>query len=1151
MFRLDFVASNSRITYLTNGQTGETFCYKPFVCDQIDTGSPEFKLIAELFLGYPINNGNDTASARLVYGLGPLWLRARQDAQSVEFISSGIVGPDEDGRQELLGDFDQYLVELRQGNNNNNGPVQDSGSDTLSSLSFFFPAGRQARHFVDSIYWFTKGTDGQHKNAAIARVIGIDLSSVSEWIFKLPIGYGCVRDGQFDKELQLNVGLVLLHQGFPSQVLFDITTSRPNDELLYSWSSRRFSLSWLRYPLSRVDGNRNETENYYVTHVKERDQQTGKLVRTKRVWWAPSSKGQALIYEIDQTSGACSVGHKNVKDQLILDFPGNQNEDKPIVLSADQISFLFSDNSGYHLIDPGESYGEGKFLNAYYEKRVNNFELTADGTVVWQGPVSIIKQISSYSEYFDKRLNKKQVSRRFRKFKYLTLFEDYRTVLTIIFYSQQFDKLYYKAVIELLGNHGVDLEYVHKQLDVSSCFSADQQNNIVIKYPIEEPNLVKQLEDRQRTIKVHLFLNLFGQTQLSPLQITNFETSFDYFNMHLRMTLLNLPLTHTFAVQKSARLVGADSSSGRVDLVEMPASSVDKCAAHCEHYNCLRFSYHAQLRECRIELTRNDANVMGDPGSELYSYVNRSAIRATIWQSASYLSANELLDGPRPRLDSRSVIEMFQQMIEQDQTDATPSNNLAKVNTNPLVLRIQVDPDDGVESLASPNEVVMRPVSLGSDFESMNEYVKQIQIDTNDNLSTTDPLTELIKFGGQFAIEYNLLLEDREFNKDIGPGLDTSNQLTTSYEDCANYCENNDCRSFSYCSQNEECRITNYHYEKFIKKYSTESRSLSGCNIYTLDYLSKFENYGVTLAPTNVSKLVDGSSPRDCANWCMNEQSFKCQGFFYCKISAQAGSSSSDTFKCGLINKHVNRFPNEHKSLMLHGDEIRQAVNKQQQVCSFYSRSYLAQFDQFHGKKIDMYRDVETSLWQMFISGSDAENCAKLCIERTCLAFYVCAQREGPSVRQTCQLSLNQIKRSQLVEEKRCTTFVLSDKSHFNKKKLKLISEPADNDNDKRPDKEASIDQTQQRPPDVTLDQQQEEAMSMVNDISQPVLELLSATDSQDGSGRQMGGSNWLAKLFSLSFGLVLGVTLVVVWNEAYARGWLDKIRNRLQFGRA
>lgn len=1146
-FRLDLISSAGRTSYLTNGKTGETFRYKAFTCEPITEKSDEFQVFAKLFLGYPISDQSTLSTGPvLVYGLGPLWLRAKERALSVDYRPADKLNPlTVEGKHKLSVELDQYILGMPMAY------AQDKGN---LRLRFLFPAG--LNHFVEIVDWLVADSKGRTGVQARVRLINLDLSPLDGFVFQIPVGYGCTRADKINQQMALDVGLSLLHEGFPNQISLGITTSRPNDDIISassSWSSHKYTASLMRYSMALPPSEESpkDSESYFVSLMQERDEQSGRLKRTKRIWWLPTSKvddkTQALVYEFDLSTSDetnCRMSHRNLKDQLVLNFPGApkvpdsppDQSKKRMMLSLDQILFLLQDNTNYHVISNIEQSDssaidqrDGRFKSLYYEKRVNHFELTYEGAVAWSGPVSIVKQVNSYSQYLNQQSEKKSdESKSSNSSKRLKLPEDYKTKLSLFFYSNDFQNLHYKAVIELLGNHEVDLDYLQKQLDVSNCFPLDKQKSIVVKYPIENPSITKQLEEKLEQIRTQMFQNLFEKTVFFPLQVANLEASFDYFNLQLRMTLLDLPLTHTFKLQRGSRLIKDREGKTTIDrnaLHVSSASSADKCAERCDHYNCFRFSFDPELAECHIELIPGKAKLVEKPSCELYSYVKRSD--ALYWRSSRL--ANEMTEVSRPQLSPRSVVEMLEQMLMNEQS----ADDLERVN--PLNVRLHINSvaeNDNQDQDQTKTELILRPMSIESDLESMNEFQKLSQYDLNES---SDDQTD----GGPFnRLQYALVIEDRAFNQDIGQVL----HGLASYEDCAQYCENNDCRSFSYCQQNEECRVTNLHDEKYISRYSKPKAFVAKCNVYSLDYLTKFEDYGKMILPAEVRKTSDGSSAADCANICMDEQSFACQGFYFCRIPAKSLIGGlSDLTKCYLVDQHVDdHLRHKHSLQRIPSDSNPEAGNSEsREDCSFFSRSYLAQFEKFYGKKIV---PSSTSGEPTFVvAGSDAEHCAKRCIERSCLAFDICPSPGNPFIKQQCRFALRTKSSNQVEADPKCTTFMLSDKSEFNKGKQKFIGES-------KPDQEAPVDDSEaNRPPPVVVDENAKNLRK--EDINSDLLDKLDSRGGREldlsSSSSESGWHSLWRFVWSLTLGISLGGLFVVAWNEAYARGWFDQMTNR------
>jgi len=844
-------------------------------------------------------------------------------------------------------------------------------------------------------------------------------------------------------------------------------------------------------------------ESYYASEVQERSEKTGRLRKEKQIWWQPSeSSTQALVYTIDQSSGKCEIGHKSPNQLIEFKFPaGSEGEEEfSMSLSAKRLAELLAEEKNYHLIDEGELFDARReiFRNKFYEYRVHEFEIITSNGSIRKEPVSLVKQISSRPYLLDRMdKDRAQVSPKNR----VTLENNYHTVLTIFFFSQDYKHINYKLSLDVVGNFGIDLDYLHSLLDVTECYPTERKREITAKYPLESTNLMETCRVNQRYLRNYLYANLFfdHDSLLSPLQIAKLETSVDAFNLKTRMTVLDIPVSHGFEMKRDRTF----ETISMYNALQVIASSAEKCSEHCEHRNCFRFAYEPAKRICLIDLGSLGARELIRSGSELYTFVHRDGQDP----QNSDKSTNELV---RPHYNAESIIELFLH-TSLDSTVSLPDKRDPSRVSGYLDIPVR----------SNYTDYLLRPTSIDHDLSSMNEFERENSADNDDNLIFG-------KKTGSFLLEYSPAKEGKSIKSEVAVSFNFAN-----YDDCEQMCTEMDCRTFSFCESTEVCMISHSELGSIGKHLKDEPLS-SKCAIYKLNDLSKFESYGEVVTSTKDLKAKSHSrvaiTANECSTVCMQEKKFACQGFYFCQNARG----------CYLTDEHSGKLVwSPHSPIGFNANQ-RSKDNKgttdskdarSQTVCEYYSRSYIAQFDKYFGKKIDPgQQDGHLSSKSSLFSAS-SEECAKRCVENQeegCLAFHVCPSTETKHIKQTCMMfhgekleekgadtkgsKTSGSLKCRLVKEPKCTTFIMSAKSRFNPHKLKLIAGDSSKSSAK---------------PDV---------------------------EATPGSGELGFGSfrvgapsaRWFAGALSFISGLLVGCLLVLSWNEVYARGYIGRVREMI-----
>ncbi|GFS16006.1 EF-hand domain-containing protein D1 [Elysia marginata] len=186
--------------------------------------------------------------------------------------------------------------------------------------------------------------------------------------------------------------------------------------------------------------------------------------------------------------------------------------------------------------------------------------------------------------------------------------------------------------------------------------------------------------------------------------------------------------------------------------------------------------------------------------------------------------------------------------------------------------------------------------------------------------------------------------------------------LNTAYE-CAKACLDSkwtECNVFQFSKTSKECTMS------MKESLPTLSRT-PGCNFYTLNYLSHFEQFpGEVLLKTDMVLHKQVSSPEVCARQCLNEETFKCESFDFC----------DDEDRCQLYKTH---YYDKESSPDFEGEEIS--------GCTHYSRKSLDDFTTIGSTDLALSGLIE-------VQAKSLQECAYQCAG-DCAMFSSCLSNQG------------------------------------------------------------------------------------------------------------------------------------------------------------
>lgn len=1097
--RLDLISDNGRTTYLTNCKTGEIFVYRHYSCSLLKNDASELKTISELFGGgYRIaeenRDGELSKPAVVAYGLGPMWLKVQSQANSSAVQLAQTL------------DYEVYRVEKR----------KEDKSDSQYRLTFYF---RKGFKFLDSVEWDSGAISRPLKSVIVqvrAKTIQMPGNElIGGEIFDIPAGYGCVRSPNFDHPFRVDLGLEFLHSGAPNKALLEVTLSQPSDSTHHSWQTSRYSLSLMRGSMQL----NHIVRSYYESLVQYRDPLSGQLKRQRKVWSDSSqSQAAAILYTFDSDSGECRASHAPSAERLRLDFAistnsrGSRDQPAPVRVSLDLLDWLFNNWDGFHLISEKPSESLPRVLKeATYELRLDQLRLDPKSEPIWPGPVSIVKEVLLLAQFDHQPFGNSNSNS--NDIKQLT---SYHTKVTIFFYADDLTKVQYKIALNLLENPIIDVLHMQRLLDISDCIADERSEHILVRYPIDQEEMRSSLIAAQNNLLELFCVNLFDSTPIDPLSVNNFEISFDQFDMFIKFKLLDVPLWQSFQMKQGLSLDWGAS------LYEKPSGSLESCSLACEHYSCLRFAYNPVSKRCQLEIGLEQSLTTRKISKDFALF---EAPRLQLHSAWTELDPSEGEKHLRPH----ELFEILRQFVSYSSDTAADQGDIDERRYMdyeiPLTIKIEQPPLSKERSLQQ-EFIELRPVSIHSSLDDMNEILNISPAPAPaDKQQTGAGGLVFVADRSKLRAEYSILLEDRDYDRRPEGSEEFG---ASSYDECASDCDDLNCRSFSFCETTKKCVVS--HRMHNSSELQRNSKHAFTCTISVLDYLSKFEPFGSAPLPMKAAKVLDDKSERDCAHHCIEDSGINCQAFYFCPASTDKKDGAA---RCYLEEKHIHDInPIGMNSIVAYQLVTGGAkMPARMGVCSFYSRSYLSQFDQFVGKSLvaresDSKTTATKRLDDLGDLGPDA--CARACIERSCVAFDTCLDDDPHKLntdarrRQRCRLTGGSIERSDLTSGRPgCSTFVLSDRSQFSSAAVHDLKLHADY---------KALDGRSAK--EIILDPAQKEASE--TDIMSGLMQLLSGPSGGASLAGDrdsiVGGSHWLSRLLSILFGLFLGVGCALLW---------------------
>lgn len=1037
LYRLDIThkETGKGRTILSNGQSKEHYHYEPFVCSSIKnlTGSLSQELTEMFPQEHPF----------VLAGLASIWLKANKridryrkspkDQVSGEQVvtfraadrsaDSSSVKLRKSARRILKG-FDQFEVDWWPKDEYRYKIVfYFHESSTLANE--ISPETVVAIHLVDpessEVLMRAKIIEIETSNNAVSSI----KSQTS--LFELPLGYGCAKAERSAKPTNGYTVPEGLFTNSPHELALEVSALLPNhlEHDIDKWHVHSSSFRLLSGQLlgrqylviNKQEFGKLIGEQSAFAGVKHKPR-ASHLNKLKRVWdlgpglvwdnklgedkngtniteFNEQTTKSSVYYDIDEYSAEClkngSASEGKLHQLPSVEFPllTGDNYDQlqvaGLTFDVKTLMKLFYESYGYYLIRE-ERTGWPNRKEIVYERRDDHFQLRspATGDVVWEGPVSFVRRSKVLYEQYSTRDVPAQ---------------DKRVSVAIHLYTKKYDQLVGQIKLSLVPGRLVDLAYLHRGLSIEPCLWANrghivqtkQTNSIRFQidyqyggeHSQESAELLVEDGRAEEIIYEKFLFNSVKQLTNSGLDVLQFEdllVSIKKRSVQISGKVYEWPHLFEFHRSEGQRLT---SNNPNVSLVlrELKQNEA-KCAETCSYYYCLQFSYCPSSRVCHILMDDMMAaydekdNSGGLPKALAYHDDKDCALFTR--RSDKYQSIRPV-----------DFIHQVKRVILSESGD----------EPNPMAIQFELL-DNSTDNQISINLIPTYIDTVDSTGNSMGQQSsKQIQLD------------------------YEILMSGKKFKRlnqlsDIFP-IQEANHV--SYEDCESICEQNDCRSFSYCQIDKTCQVSKLHRTDLIDQ-SAEQATDSTCRIMALNYQSKFQSIKRRRTrPLGVVKDLEVVSGRDCALSCLEEQEFNCRSFWFC--------SRTPTTKHNCFLRKTRDNP-MWSPAGLRSEATNDATSSVD--CELYLRSYLADFDHFYGKKLGP--TFENDLVDR--DNVNAEKCASECVdneELNCRAFHVCQNGHAA----TCTLLIGRqvasndtpvnytISGGDLEDAMGCTTFLL------------------------------------------------------------------------------------------------------------------------------
>jgi len=1081
---------------LSDGRESKQYFIKPFTCKPFSMDDQKHGLDAHLpreFLDkFPPPQAKDYPF--LLLGVGSIWEWALQKLEANPKEASLVRPHDEQGfghdvayvsvkpGEGEAGELFAYEIRLFHYYTED---LADRGSLLLR------PEILCAVHLVDP-------NDGQV--LLEVRIIQIETSvraerwlSSQEDLFSLPVGFGCTANEESmavgEKTRTPKICDLFSADGSQHFCRLEVAVLLPKASEQNSTKIEQNINKW-RVQLSSLDlmGSQLLDRHFKAyelhTHSPGGTKSEPKLSKIKTVWQIDDQKparpqGETFfqldtsVFRPSELLGACSkFGQASFSSTPSFKFgpllvpsggpakgeakPPKQIDLAGLVLDEKMFNLLFYDSEQFYQVRQSPFAIWFKRRELVQERRLETLHLfgpASSGEPVWWGPASIVRQFYIRNGESDES-------------NYLASLNQVEIHTMIFLFSPDQTQLLAKIHLRLMPELPIDAAYAHRQLNVGPCLEqlmgawgphASEQSSaesleysrldkvdslqIALEYPIAIDQIktggseISKLDREMFQYEIdellqngaHVRDEIYGQFLRNLDQLVNGDRGLGLTLNALQVSDVQVEtstdlISIAATVHKWPQLFNFDKNYGhptrlsltdevRKDAITELKVNAEKCAESCDHLRCLAFEYCSDNGElkCSMVLSRKSR-----PDSIALKTLESNLSNTCDLYTRKFKNANGL--------DFRQNISPLQLLNQLKQ--AVRGQSEASEGIGALQLELNIDEN---------STIVLKPLSL-------NLNGKQL-LGLSGGLVSENTQDQILDF---MEPEYDLIFRDRKFKSQVKLSeefpLNEVNHVD-NVKECEQLCNIHDCRSFSYCQDENTCMLSQLHETKNIEEQSIEKPF---CEILARDYLSKFHRLATrslskgqleewtsslgqddsNLEDSKNPKMLELGSDRDCAISCMSATDFTCRSFLFCP-----NLKDKQQQDCFLLESRLGDFQQADSG---------ETNLEQSESCHYYRRSYLAEFSKHHGMRLEHSKFIQASP----LDGYDIEECATKCVEmdesgddgRLCESFQICLDRDAsmkPSATCAIMTASGAKGNTSLVQDDKCTAFVPLKEARF------------------------------------------------------------------------------------------------------------------------
>lgn len=872
--RVDIMQSDERVTYLINGITGERFMYKEYTCTLLKND-----FVPQSFLkNYKIEDNEIFKKDPNIFGIGATWMMAKKSRDQTFLKARNAPSLT---RPELF-NYDMYRLPLNYNPNANKGSdaIDANDIDPGYGLNLFFEPGDfekpDSERELQIIDWVKKSFDDEPLVRVKIFFFEEQIESHHTELFDLPEGYGCERSPEFSHPLETKFSFKPIDLETPQQMTVDVALMLPYESDQTLWHTQTATVKIIT---GKMDG----MYRYMIveSQQKQLNVQPPEIKRMKNIYDL-SNEYHNILYSIDEGTGECKIEKVNDEFGTVIEFTNKISTPTATKLSApvdvkiniENLNVLFADNDGFHLIKTLDN-GVGDLQMLIHERFVEKFEA---GSL--RGSASIVRKTVVSSPSLVSRSNR----------------PIQQTILTVYVYEnakptsggvntkqETRKRLKAKISLRLYGHADITKQYLHKQLDISDCIDEQKKEYALMKYPLGNPDEARQLANSIDSVYFQFIKTMSLVIGMEPTQLCKIDITFDNYNMFVHMLLVDGPPKHMRYKKTKGKAFNKDSTSGL--MIEEIQSSTENCAQSCEFYSCRSFSH---CKNSRCTLYIRDTNADETVSDSILTDANCSVYEDDLQVVDHDVSPHKIIARIK---DWLKLTEDVEENEDQNQLEADTIKSVSvqggssKVKTMAHYLTLHI-------KLFGIRLAHLTPISIESDLIDEDDLFRDRKFNSAKQLSLQDGQKEVRNQLADKLVQAQYTIE-KEGSKFEVPSKDFTYSIMDhlSYQDCATYCQDTDCKSFSYCETEMECVVTKLHKARIIKSHSVKN---AHCSIFLRDYLSKFERFPDTPKPDKDAKFVKVKNARECASICMESSDRDCLSFDYCSKRGQ----------CFVYSKH-------------------------------------------------------------------------------------------------------------------------------------------------------------------------------------------------------------------------------------------------------